>query len=316
MQNYTIFGGCLRSELVFPELHPGDGRAPSWHLRVERGAYAAGPEELLGTGTEPHCRVTLHRCENGFHLHHSCTGDFELSADGSRITWYPREGAQEEMARADVMGRVLSTALHAGGKIALHGSGVVMGDEAVAFLAPKGYGKSTLALALVNAGARLVTDDTFAVDPADPVRVLPGVHRMRLCTDAAARLIANERATELGIDGKHVVDERGDERRVLEAVPLAAIYLLAPASPESVGDQAVQRTRLPAPLAAMSILRHAKIGALLGGSEAPRVIERAAALVRVVPVYELAVVRDLECIDAVVGQLMDWHGAGCVGGVR
>lgn len=315
MPRYSIFGGCLDSELDFPELHPGNATAPSWRFRVVRGAPSGDPGSVLGIGTEPNCRVILYRSGNGFHLHHSCTGDFLLSAKGTDITWYARDGASEEMGRGDIMGRVLSVAMHASGKLALHGSGVRIGDAAIAFLAPKGYGKSTLALSLVNAGARLVTDDTVAVDPTLPVTVLPGVHRMRLCDDAATRFVPAAAAAERGVDGKRVIDERADARRILDPAPLAAIYLLAPVRAEHT-DQVVQRRLLPARLAAMSLVRHAKIGALLGGTEAPLVIERAAAIARSIPVYELTVVRDLDRMNRVVDQLMAWHGAEYAGGVR
>ncbi len=65
--------------------------------------------------------------------------------------------------RADLLGRVMALAAHADGRLTLHASAVSVAGRAVAFVGPKHAGKSTLALALVRKGARLLTDDTLVV---------------------------------------------------------------------------------------------------------------------------------------------------------
>lgn len=63
---------------------------------------------------------------------------------------------------------------------ALHASAVTVGDEAVAFLAGRGSGKSSLAGSLVQHGAELLTDDILPVTPvADQVIARPGFPQMR-----------------------------------------------------------------------------------------------------------------------------------------
>jgi hypothetical protein len=57
----------------------------------------------------------------------------------------------------------------------------------------------------------------------------------------------------------------------------------------------------------MALVQHAKIGALLGKSEAPVLFERAVAAARAVPIYTLDFVRDFAQVDHIVGQLMEWH---------
>jgi serine kinase of HPr protein (carbohydrate metabolism regulator) len=71
-------------------------------------------------------------------------------------------------------------ALHLQGLLCLHGSGVGIDGSAVAFLANKGAGKSTLATALCAAGATLVTDDMLPVDPRSPVMAWPSMPAVRL----------------------------------------------------------------------------------------------------------------------------------------
>ena len=178
---------------------------------------------------------------------------------------------------------------------------------AVAFLAPKHHGKSTLAAALLRAGARLVSDDTVAVEPSPPVTVRSGVPSLRLCSDSAQKFIGAETPHRFGIDGKHIVDHKGADLVMLGQTPLSAIYLLQPVV-RGVGAPAASRTRLTVSQAAISILSHAKIGALLGKAEASVVFDRAVTLAHLIPVYRLEVVRDFDQIDDAVDTIMGWHG--------
>ena len=306
MSEYAVFGGCLRSdELSFPELHPGCGRKPDWSLRIAGDATRDEPYELLGVSTYVRCKVALYRTRNGFRLHHSCSGDFDISPDGSDIVWHPCPEAGLEMVRNDVLGRVLSVSLHLSGIMPLHGSAVAFEDNAVAFLAPKHHGKSTLATALTHAGGALLTDDTVAVDPGPPAFIRPGVYSVRLNRDSASRLFEEEIGERRALDGKHVIDYASDFSPPADRIPLSAIYLLKPVTAGS--DAAASRSRLSASQAAMSILANAKIGMLLGKVETQRAFECSVTLARSVPVYSLEVVRDFERIEEVVELISGWH---------
>jgi hypothetical protein len=311
---YTAFGGCLQSEqLLFPELPFSESEVPHWSLRVADEPCDHPVGEMVGAGLEPHCEIALYRIPDGFRLRHSCTGDFDITTNGSRIVWYPRADAIPEMGRIDVLGRVLSVALHMSGVLSLHGSAVAFEQSAVAFLAPKHHGKSTLAAALLRAGARLVSDDTVAVEPSAPVTIHSGVPSMRLCGDSAQKLIGAETPQRVGIDGKHIVDHRGADAVVPDKTPLSAIYLLESVV-RGVGAPAASRSRLPVSQAAISIVTHVKIGSLLGKAEATVVFDRAVTLAHLVPVYTLEVVRDFTRIDDAVDMIMGWHdGLASVG---
>jgi hypothetical protein len=56
------------------------------------------------------------------------------------------------------------------------------------FFAPKYQGKSTLACALTDLGALLVTDDSLVLRPGTPVHGGPGVPSLRLRREAARHL--------------------------------------------------------------------------------------------------------------------------------
>ncbi len=208
----------------------------------------------------------------------------------------------------DVLGRVLAVALHASGRIALHGSGVAIDGRAIGFLAPKFSGKSTIALSLVNAGAELLSDDTLPVDLELRPNAWPGVHSARVFQDSAQRLALVEAVAEPAFTVKHTLAMLEAPKIRLRPAPLDALYLLTPSAPE-VATTSVQRT-LMSPLAAtVELVRHAKVGALLGRAEAARVLDRAGTVASRVPVYRLDVVRDFTQLDFVVGQIVSWHSA-------
>jgi hypothetical protein len=310
MPNYTIFGHFLRSEIVFPELRSVEDGTPRWTLRVSqrprvlRSAQLLGKEDL-GDGTE----VRLYKFAGGYRLEYDDnTGAFDVSKDGGEIVWSSIPGAPEDLVRLHVIGRVLAAALHAAGLCCLHGSGVALNGTAIGFLAPRFWGKSTLAMALTRAGARLLSDDTLAVHPEDvPLQLWPGVHSVRLWGDSTARIAGEDPAAGASpFEVKRTFARLPQHLLACRPVPLSAIYLLAPHEGQENGP-AVRRTPVAAVPAVLSLVGHAKIGALLGKSEAPLVFERAARVASRVPVYRLAFARDFERIGDVVAQLTEWH---------
>ncbi|HYD53550.1 MAG TPA: hypothetical protein VEA99_13025, partial [Gemmatimonadaceae bacterium] len=193
MAAYRVFGGVLRSELSFPSLPVATGARADWTLTLRPelpampGAVPLGEEPLV----EGVC-ARLTRGAERYRLVFDDTGCYDVSLDGREIVWCPRVDASEDLARLDVIGRVLALASHAAGMHCLHASAAVIDGRAVAFLAPKGFGKSTLALALLRQGARLLTDDTLPVTPGAVVTAHPGVHGIRLRDDVAARFASDQ----------------------------------------------------------------------------------------------------------------------------
>jgi hypothetical protein len=110
-------------------------------------------------------RVRAFASATSFRLIFDDTGRFDVVASEKRITWYPGACATAAAVRADLLGRVIAMAAHATGALTLHASAVsIEGQGPIALLGPKHAGKSTLALALVNAArAAAATDDTLVV---------------------------------------------------------------------------------------------------------------------------------------------------------
>ncbi len=310
MHAYSVFGGRLRSEIELPELRrEDDDEAADWTVRIATDAVdprAAG--ELLGeeeilNGASLRLR---RRADGGFRLDYSDSGVFDISSDGSAISWHPGAEARVEFARTDLMGRVLSTSLHAAGALALHASGAAIDGRAVGFLAPKFFGKSTLAIAMTYAGAALITDDTLAVIPGTPPLCIPGVHSVRLRSQSAAHFPRTRDALPTDTSRGRVVDELPDEMLMRERTPLAALYLLSPVTTDEA-QQAVSRQLIPPTRATMAVLPHARMGGLFRSAEAATNFERVAAVVRSTPVYALNVVRDLDRVREVAEQIVSWH---------
>jgi hypothetical protein len=310
MTDYGIFGSCLRSAIAFPELRPIDNEAPRWTLRVaEQPPFLTTPELLGGEDIGDGTNVRLYSAPEGYRLEYDDgTGVFDVAANGEDITWCPGTDPEDEMVRLHIMGRVLATALHAVGMYCLHGSGVVLGDEAVGFVAPRFWGKSTLALAVAKAGGRILSDDTLAMHPDDEaLHLWPGVHSVRLWGDSAERIAGED--PEGGaphFEVKRTFTRFPDGLLACRPVPLSALYFLAPHQGNG-GEPLVQRTPVRSIQAALALVAHAKIGALLGGSEAPRLFERAVRVASRVPVYRLDFPRDYAHISSVVARLNEWH---------
>ena len=199
-KQYAVFGGVLASDLDFPELRPAPAGEPvTWRLRTSEDAAPTPDGPPLGEEEFPLYESTLRlwRIEGGgFRLAYTDSGTFDVAPGGAEIVWYREPNAPLELVRMDVIGRVLAMALHATGALALHASAVEVDGRGIAFLAPKFYGKSTLALALTYAGGRLITDDTLGVMPGEPPICIPGVHSVRLRAESAARFAAGQSPTE------------------------------------------------------------------------------------------------------------------------
>jgi hypothetical protein len=309
MNSYQVFGGVLSSELEFPELDLVANGTADWTLRVASDSVADVAEgTLIGEDrVDVGVMVRAYRLANGYRLAYEDTGVFDVCANGRDIVWHPSAAADREAARLDVLGRVLALALHASGWLSLHGSAVALAAGAVAFLAPKGNGKSTLAFALMKSGAPLMTDDTVVIDAGPPPIARPGVQSVRLFRDSADRLDAPDPVPGSS-DIKATFGQLAPEARRTTRAPLAALYLLESVEP-GVIEGPVQRERVAGPPAVFGLLGQTKIGTLLGGSEAAKVFDAVVAVAESTPVYHLRVAREYDQLDAVVEQITAWHAA-------
>ena len=315
MPDYLVLGGCLRSELTFPELTPAHGRAPNWVLRIGTLSRNDDAEVLSDVELSPTCRIRLIGGDGWFRYSHSCTGSFEVFADGRRILFEPAERGDLDGARADFISRVLPYCVDHASITWLHGSAVRMGGGAVAFVGAAGSGKSTLAMALARGGADHICDDTVPVEAGSNPVIWRNDDVIRLDSDSRARLASSATAIRRESDGKFVITRRevgaapssfASNASSITCCPLSAIYVLS--SPDSSSNGIAVSRRLVTPTAAIStLMQHLKLGPLIIREAPARLLNQLYAIVVTVPVYELTVSRDWSVVGDVVERVTAWH---------
>jgi hypothetical protein len=311
MNLYSAFGGCLRSDIVLPDLLPVRGQPPpiDWIFRVIPGPPPSVPLELLGEHDPDGGGTKLFRTDRGLRLQWADQFVFDILDQGTDIVWYRIDGAPDEYVRALLLGPVLALTHHLSGALCLHGSAVSVGPCGIGFLAGKYHGKSTLALALTLGGARHLSDDALLVDLEPDVRLRPGIPSVRLWNDSAALLGGNDVAGHV-LDGVKMTLTDLPARLVCRTpVALSALYMLQPVV-ASESAPAAERVELSPAMAAAALSCHTKLPqALIGNAESVPNFLRSAALVRAVPVFELRVMRDFARLPEVVETILGWHGA-------
>jgi hypothetical protein len=162
------------------------------------------PDELLGASIEiaaagyeladPALDVAL--ADGGGHLvatrerailRVAGVGTFAV-ADGSRIRYEPERDVPAGAVSVWLHGTVAALVLAQRGRFALHASVVDVEGAGIAITGPRGAGKSTTALRLMQRGHPLVTDDVSPLEPGDPLTVEPFARSIRLSPQAAAGL--------------------------------------------------------------------------------------------------------------------------------
>lgn len=305
MHHYSVFGGVLRSNVALPDLAAATASRPDWDLVGHEGATppARDAGRLIAHELIDALEVRVTRHADGIRVLFGVYGTYDISAGGARIDYYPAPGAALGNPTAALESRLLPLALAEQGVLALHASAVAYEDGAVVFCAPKGTGKSTLATALVLAGARLLSDDLAAVRIAPVPEVLPGVEHVKLWSDAMQDLVG------AGADlqrGKYLWQSIPEAQIQREPTVLRAIYILTRAAEAA---PALVRTRLAGPAAANAVAANAKLATLLRGTGQLDLVDQSIRLASAVPVYRLEVARSLPRIREVAAELERLHGA-------
>jgi hypothetical protein len=155
--------------------------------------------------------------------------EFLISPDGREILFYRHKNATHESLRVYLLGQVLSFSLLARGIESLHGTVVVVADGAVALVGDCGYGKSTLAAAMLARGCPVLTDDVITMrDAADGCWIEPGVPRLKLFPSVARRVLPGTRAgTPMNNRTRKLVLPLAGSQVVGRPTRLKAIYVLA-----------------------------------------------------------------------------------------
>lgn len=114
-------------------------------------------------------------------------GDLVVEA-GRSITVIPTPEVEDSTLALFASGAGIGVLLHQRGLLVLHGSAIRVGEGIVGFLGAKGWGKSTMAIAMHRAGYPLVADEHLVVAFSEDgcPSVLPGTSPVKLWDDALA----------------------------------------------------------------------------------------------------------------------------------
>lgn len=242
----------------------------------------------------------FHRTPTGFLLRFPDRADFAIAADGSAVSCHPAPDADPTAITALFANSVAPVIGNHRGELNLHGSAVVVGGKALAFMGLSRRGKTTLAGAFAKAGFPFLTEDVLALEPRDGgYLVAPQSPGLRVFGDSAAWLLGVAAAAHPE-DEKRELSGNAGLPAADKAVPLMAICILGPGVAESL-----QLTPLGAADALAEVLRH---GFILDVEDKARLhahFGRVAALAGTVPCYQLDYPRRFDQLAGVVEAIAD-----------
>ncbi|HYI12183.1 MAG TPA: hypothetical protein VEK57_24225 [Thermoanaerobaculia bacterium] len=274
-ERYRVYGLALRSEIRIEGLEPLAPSDEAPDLDVIRGEVPAEGAEVIAYEDGTRFRIEAHRITTSW-----------TSTAADMATY--------------LLGPVLAVVLRRRGLLVLHASAVLLGGRALILCGAPGMGKSTTAAALVQSGARAVTDDVAAIVRRDGVpHVEAGYPRLRLWSDSAEGLYGTAEALPLLTPTweKRFLDTRGCFVR--EAVAVGAVGVLAARE-----ERTTIRT-LSGHEAVMSVLARTSVPLLLEETLRGEELELLSGLVAAVPVFEVRVRDDLGAIGEVVAALQE-----------
>ena len=193
-------------------------------------------------------------------LHFPRCAQFHIGMD--RIGVHPYPGADQKTIDSRLFGVVMAYWLEKRGITTLHASAVAGTHGAVAFLAPKGGGKTTLAAAMMRGGHGLLTDDLLAIAPGPVPVAFPAYPQMRMSPELASHFFDDQRYPEM-------VHPRSDKLRIPVGEGCFGSFHKAPTTPVCAVYVPVRRGRGCAP-ATGEIQPAERLKYLLGNGFIPR----------------------------------------------
>lgn len=183
MFSYYAYGLGIHSELEIPEFTAVPVKSEVTVTVNQSGAIADYlPPKVL----EQPWAIYTNRKQAKVYIKN--TGVFTIN-DGNKIVFIPTLNTSNLIARAFLVGTVMSILLYQRKFLVLHGSVIEIDGEAVIFLGNSGDGKSSTAAALHAAGYKLVNDDVAPIIVGDCQALLqPGFPQIKMSPETANAL--------------------------------------------------------------------------------------------------------------------------------
>ncbi len=153
-----------------------------------------------------------------------------LIENGDKITIEKFPKASDRETILFLWASAVAVLLHQRGKLIVHGSSIMHGENAIIFSGSSGSGKSTIASTFAtHKGAMIISDDISAIsiDPFGIPVVLPGYPLVKLWRDSSDKLGMEWDDSRLIRDKVNKMMVNINDKFVHHAVPLRQFYLLS-----------------------------------------------------------------------------------------
>ena len=311
-RRYSMYGLSVRSDLPLP-LAPDqteDLAGPEVVIRRFASECPIGPDEppvariscpIHGTHMREYRRL------DGVWIWLREIGAFRVSPDAAYVDVYPDDQADDQALGLALAGPVLTFVRHKLGCPSLHASAVVTADGAVAFLGPRGRGKSTMAASFLRRGALLLTDDALPLLAQETgIDGVPGPAFMKVWHETATHTLG------LRDDPPHLmanVEKRlfalhGHSQSAARPARLRALYLLDRYDPLAAGRDDVTMQPLGGREALMSLLIHTAIRPYLLPADQPLLLRIYVQLLGQAPLHVLSYPGGFAYQDAVHARIL------------
>lgn len=180
--------------------------------------------------------------------------DFVISVDGTEVIIHPSPTITTHTIEHLYQNQALPLALSLQKKLVLHGSAIEIGDQAIAFLAESGRGKSTLAASFSSNGYRFLTDDGLLLNKDNNAYFIRPSHpSIRLWDDSRVALAGHTAEAEPPIDYTSKARFLADEK--FEYCPksreLRHVYFLGDGSSKKISIKPISSQK-----AVIGMIRH------------------------------------------------------------
>jgi len=251
--------------------------------------------------------IRVIRGPQGTWFWHQAVGTFVITPDARRVDVYPDGGVDERILGLLLAGPLSVFLLHQLGIPTLHASAVSTAEGAVAFLGPKGQGKSSMAASFLQRDAALITDDVLPLRLlGDSIHVGPGPSIMKLWPDSASCALGlSDGLPDLMPNTTKKLLVVGDRYALAETpVRLSNLYLLDRYDPLTAGRSDISIRSLRGREAFSALLNQVSYGAFLLPSEEARFLPLYLRLLSQAPVRVLTYPQGFEHQGAVYARIL------------
>lgn len=228
--------------------------------------------------------------------------DYLVSANGRSVNIWPTPTVATATLNHLYLNQVLPLALSRQFKLILHGSAVLIGSDAVAFLGESGAGKSTLAVSFALAGNPILTDDGLELArQGNDYLVQPSHPSVRLWEDSELELIPRSVTRSDPVQFTEKMRLLADDkiRFAQEAAPLKKIYLLA----DDEVDE-VEITRADGHVSMIELVKNSFLLDVDARDMLQHHFSEIAQIIKKIPVYSLAYPCDYSALADVRAELL------------